>query len=144
MMPSVDYVIAQLGGARFLSKLDLLKGFHQVPLTEDSKPLTAFSCILGKFHYKVMPFGLKNAPATFQLLMQTVLRGLEVFSLAYIDDIVIFSQSFSDHISYIIQVLSRLAQANLTVKKSKRSWCFVSFDFLGFCVGAGKLSIPAA
>ncbi len=111
MMPTVDHVIAQLGTAKFLSKLDLLKGFHQVPLTEEPKPLTAFSCVLGKFHYRVMPFGLRNAPATFQLLMQRVLLGLESFCLAYID-IIIYSITFHDHIGHIHCVLE-----SLTVKK---------------------------
>ncbi len=143
-MPSIDFIISQLGEAKFLSKLDLLKGFHQVPLADDSKHLTAFSCLQGKFQYRVMPFGLRNAPATFQLLMQEVLRGLEEFSLAYIDDIVIFSASFPDHIKHISSILDRLSQANLTVKKTKCSWFFYTFDFLGFCVGKGKISIPAA
>ncbi len=144
MMPTVDHVIAQLGAAKFLSKLDLLKGFHQVPLTEESKPFTAFSCVLGKFHYRVMPFGLRNAPATFQLLMQRVLLGLESFCLAYIDDIIIYSIKFHDHIGHIHSVLERLAGANLTVKKSKCNWIFSSFEFLGFRVGVGSLSIPSA
>ncbi len=91
-----------------------------------------------------MPFGLRNVPATFQLLMESVLLGLEQFSTAYIDDVIIFSATFSEHLVHISKVLERLAQANLTVKKSKCSWIFYSFDFLGFCVGKGKLSIPAA
>ncbi len=142
-MPSIEDIIAQLGSAKFLSKMDLLKGFHQVPLTEDSKELTAFSCLQGKFQYRVMPFGLTNAPSTFQQLMQSGLRGLESFSLPYIDDIIIYSTSFSDHLSHITAVLSRLSTAGLMVKQSKCSWCFESFDFLGFHVGRGKLHIPS-
>ena len=98
-MPLIDYILSHLGKARFLSKLDLLKGFHQVPLAESSRHLTAF--------YKVMPFGLCNAPATFQLLMQRVLSGLEHCLLAYIDDVVIFSDSFQDHLTHISDVLGR-------------------------------------
>ncbi len=79
-------ILAHLSSATFLSKLDLLKGFHQVPLSESSKHLTTFTCLQGKFQYRVMPFILTNAPATFQLLMQSVLLGLENFSLPYIDD----------------------------------------------------------
>ncbi len=91
-----------------------------------------------------MPFGLTNAPSTFQQLMQSVLRCLESFSLPYIDDIIIYSTSFSDHLSHIITaVLSRLSTAGLTVKQSKCSWCFESFDFLGFHVGRGKLHISS-
>ncbi len=74
LMLSIDTILAQVGNCKYLSKLDLLKGFHQVPLDEDTKQLTAISCMQGKFQYKVMPFGLKNAPATFELLMQAVLN----------------------------------------------------------------------
>ncbi len=80
-MPPVEDILSQLGNASFLSKLDLLKGFHQVPMEPDSKQYTAFTCLQGKFQYCVMPFGLTNAPGTFQLLMQQVLRGLESHSL---------------------------------------------------------------
>ncbi len=141
-MPSIDDILAQLGNATVLSKMDLLKGFYQVPMDPDSRHFTAFTCLQGKFHFKVMPFGLTNAPCTFQILMQSVLRGLERFSLPYIDDVVVFSQSFDEHMSHVSSVLSRLAQAGLTVKKEKCSWCFTSFDFLGFHVGLGTLSIP--
>ncbi len=68
-MPSIDDILAQLGNAAFLSKMDLLKGFNQVPMSEASKELTAFTCLQGKFQYRVMPFGLTNAPSTFQQLM---------------------------------------------------------------------------
>lgn len=141
-MPTIDSILAQIGSASCLSKIDLLKGFHQVPMDEMSKHLTAFSCWQGKFQYKRMPFGLRNAPATFQLLMQKVLAGLESFSLSYIDDIIIFSLTFHDHLSHISSVLSRLTSYGLTVKKSKCCWFFKSFEFLGFVVGNGQLSIP--
>lgn len=143
-MPTIDSIVSQLGSATFLSKIDLLKGFHQVPMDEHSKELTAFSCLQGKFQYRRMPFGLRNAPATFQLLMQRVLSGLDSFALSYIDDVIIFSITFNDHITHISQVLTRLNSFGLTVKKSKCSWCFKSFEFLGFVVGNGKLTIPEA
>ncbi len=89
-----------------------------------------------------MPFGLTNASSTFQLLMQSVLRGLEHLCLPYIDDVIIYSVTFDEHLSHISPVLSRLDHVGLTVKASKCPWCFQSFDFLGFYVGKGKLSIP--
>ncbi len=143
LIPSIDSILAQIGNCKFLSKLDLLKSFHQVPLDDSTKQLTAFSCMQGKFQYRVMPFGLKNAPATFQLLMQQVLRGLESYSLAYIDDVIIFSATFDDHITHIFSV-ARLSAANLSVKKSKCCWLYSSFEFLGFVVGDGKLTISDA
>ncbi len=116
-MPSIDDILAHLGNATVLSNMDLLKGFYQVPMEDSSKQFTAFTCLQGKFQFKVMPFGLTNAPSTFQLLMQSVLRGLEPFCLPYIDDIVIFSTSFNDHLDHILAVLARLSQAGLTVKQ---------------------------
>ncbi len=90
--------------------------------------------------YKMMPFGLWNAPATFQLLMQRVLRGLESFALPYIDDVVILSKS----LLHIDHVLSRLEEHGLTVKSSKCCWCFKQLEFFGFIVGNGHLGIPQA
>ncbi len=91
-----------------------------------------------------MPFGLRNAPATFQLLMQSCLSNLQSFSEPYIDDIVIFSTSWSDHLSHISQVLSRLSDHGLTVKLKKCLWGCTQFEFLGYVIGEGKLSIPPA
>ncbi len=99
---------------------------------------------------KKMPFGLKNAPATFQLLMQTVLLHLEDFCSTFIDD-VIFSNSWSEHISHIESVLSHLEQHRLTVKKFFFAFFFLTFlglqiifEFLGYIVGNDSLSIPDA
>ncbi len=75
-MPSIDDILSHLGNVTILSKIDLLKGFYQVPMEESSKQYTAFTCLQGKFQFRVMPFGLTNALSTFQLLMQSVLRGL--------------------------------------------------------------------
>ncbi len=143
-MPSVIETVSRLGKATFLSKLDLLKGFHQVPMSLESRKYTAFSCRHGKYHYKRMPFGLRNAPATFQLLMQEVLRGLEHFSSPYIDDIIIFSVVWDDHLVHINSVLERLSLHGLSVKSCKCCWGYKSFEFLGFIVGEGHLSIPQA
>ena len=112
-MPSTEAVIARLGAAKFLSKVDLAKSFHQIPMSECSKMFTAFCCKFGKFEYVRMPFGLCNAPATFQLLMQRCLDGLELFSSPYIDDIVVFSEDCPSHLT------QRLQFHGLTVKLAK-------------------------
>ncbi len=113
-------------------------------MEEESKQYTAFSCAHGKFQYKVMPLGLKNAPATFQLLMQRILAGCEEFALPYIDDIIIYSTSFTVHLTHINTTLQRLADNELTVKCIKSSWCYTAFEFLGFIVGKGGIAIPQA
>ncbi len=116
VMLSTEEVCAKLGKAKILSKLDLMKGFHQVPINPDSRKYTAFSTIFGKYQYKRMPFGVRNAPAVFQLLMQTVLCDLESFSTPYIDDVVIFSDSWETHLVHLKTVLIRLRkQSNCEV-----------------------------
>ncbi len=143
-MPTTNEILSRLGNAKFLSKLDLLKGFHQVQLNLLSVNTLHFLCRHGKYQYKRMPFGLKNAPTTFQLLMQVVLRGLERFASPYIDDVVIFSVTWEDRLQHIDTVLSRLSEHDLTVKSSKCSWSCTLFEFLGYVVGEGHLSIPLA
>ncbi len=80
----------------------------------------------GKFQYNGHAFWPENVPTTFQLLMQAFLRGIESYSLAYIDDVIIFSATFEDHIIHIFSVLSRLSAANLSVKKLKCCWFYSS------------------
>ncbi len=80
----------------------------------------------GKFQYNGHAFRPENAPTTFQLLMQAFLRGIESYSLAYIDDVIIFSATFEDYITHIFSVLIRLSAANLSFKKSKCCWFYSS------------------
>ena len=90
-MPRVEEVVEGIGKARYISKLDLAKGFYQVPLTPRAMAKTAFTCHKGNFQFTRMPFGVKNAPACFQILMQRILGDITEFSTAYMDDVVIFS-----------------------------------------------------
>ena len=87
-MPRVDELLDAIGQAQYLTTLDLCKGYWQVPLKEDQTK-TAFASPIGLFQFTVMPFGLCGVPATFQRLMDTVLRGTEQFTGVYLDDIVI-------------------------------------------------------
>ncbi|KAJ1175469.1 hypothetical protein NDU88_000757 [Pleurodeles waltl] len=97
-IPRADELIDTLASAKYLSTFDLTAGYWPIKLSEDAKPKTAFSTIGGHNQFTVMPFGLKNAPATFQRLVNTVLQGLEAFSAAYLDDIAVFSSSWDDHL----------------------------------------------
>ncbi len=131
-MPICEEVIARLGPAKFLTKLDLAKGFHQIPMAPESRHLTAFSCKFGKYEYLRMPFGLKNAPATFQLVMQKCLIDLESFSSPYIDDIIVFSITWAEHLKHIAAVLERLKVNGFTIKLNKCLWGCSAFEFLGY------------
>ena len=91
-----------------------------------------------------MPFGLRNAPATFQRCMNMVIEGLEEYTGAYIDDLIVYSKSWDDHLSHVTQVLDRLRKHGLTAKESKCEWGASSVTYLGHVVGEGKVSVPEA
>ena len=139
-MPLVEELIARVGEAKYLSKMDLSKGFYQVPLAEDREK-TAFLTTGGKFEFFRMPFGLRNAPATFQRLVDRVLGGLKAFATPYIDDI-IFSNDCKQHFGHIREVIGRLQQAELTAKLAKCQWAKRTLEYLGHVVGNGLVSVP--
>ena len=141
-MPRVEEVVEGIGRAKFISKIDLSKGFYQVPLTETAIK-TAFTCHRGVFHFTRMPFGVKNAPACFQTLMQRVLAEVTEFSTAYMDDVVIYSPTWEDHVVHVNQVLELIGKAGLTVNPRKCCWGGRAVEFLGHFVGRGQMSIPA-
>ena len=130
-MPRIDDLIDRVGKAKFLTKIDLSKGYWQVPLDEEAIPVSAFVTPFGHFQWKYMPFGLRNAPATFQRLVQKVLLGLDEFTAAYLDDIIIFRNSWQEHIAHIREVLERISQAGLTIKASKCEFATAEVEYLG-------------
>lgn len=131
-LPVIDDILASLGSARYFSKLDLKSGYWQVKLHDDDKEKSAFTCHKGLFHFNVMPFGLANAPGIFQELMSVVLQGQEDFALAYLDDILIFSNTVEDHIKHIDRVLSSLRKHNLKLKPAKCEFFKKETQYLGF------------
>ena len=96
-IPLLDEAVAIVGSSRCLSKLDLTKGFYQVEVAEKDRHKTTFICPFGKFQFRRMPCGLRNAPAMFQRLVEHVLKGFEEFTIAYINDILIASKCWQDH-----------------------------------------------
>ncbi len=141
-IPTLDEILEKAGNARVMSKLDLAKGFHQIQMDEDSKQYTTFVCPFGKFCFKRMPFGLKNAPAVFQAAVEQVLSECKAFSTNYIDDILIYSECWDDHVVHIRLVLEALRGAGLTVKRGKCEWGGRYIDYLGHRVGCGQLAVP--
>ena len=106
-IPQIDDCIDRIGHTRYISKFDLLKGYWQVPLTERAKDVSAFATPDGLYQYCVMPFGMKNAPATFQRMINGVIVGLEGCE-AYIDDVMVHSNTWDEHINQLKALLSRL------------------------------------
>ena len=138
-IPRVDDCIDRIGNAQYVTKIDLLKGYWGVPLSERAREVSAFVTHAGLYEYNVMPFGMKNAPATFQRMMEKVLQGL-TYSYAYIDDVVIRSDSWTDHCQHVRVVLGRLRDANLTVNLAKSEFGCATVTYLGFEIGQGKLA----
>ena len=137
-IPRIDDCIDKVGNSKYVTKFDLLKGFWQVPLTDRTKEVSAFATPNGLYQYKVMPFGMKNSPATFQRLVNNVICGLDGCD-AYIDDIIIYSDSWSDHLQRIRQFFDRLSKAKLTVNLAKTEFCHATVTFLGHLVGQGQV-----
>ena len=113
-MPRVEEVLEGVGKAKFTSKFDLTKGYYQIPMVTADISKTAFICHRGKFEFQQMLFGVKNAPAVFQELVQSIFRQDVKYCTPYIDDIVIFSDSWEEHLAHIETVLTKLRYAGLT------------------------------
>ena len=104
-MQKLDDIFNKLGKARFILKIDCTKGFWQIPLEECVKEKCEFVTQFGHYQFNVMHFGMVNSSATFARLMKIALEGLETFFDAFIHDVIIFSDSFPEHLDYLIQVL---------------------------------------
>ncbi len=141
-VPSLDEILQKVGQNTCLSTLDLSSGFHQIAMEERSSDLTTFVCPLGKFKYVRMPFGLKNAPAVFQAAVEAVLVPVSDVSCNYIDDVVIFSSSWNNHLLDIKRVIGCLNTAGFTIKMKKCCFGRKYLTYLGHTIGGGGLSIP--
>ncbi|KAI4885672.1 hypothetical protein NFI96_028253 [Prochilodus magdalenae] len=138
-MPRADELIERLGKAKVLSTLDLCKGYWQVPLSQSSRKLTAFRTPSGLYHFLTMPFGLHGSAATFQRLMDKVLRGTEGFAAAYIDDVVIYSSSWEEHLRHLSIVMRKITEAGLTANPSKCHLALGEVSYLGYILGGGQI-----
>ena len=119
-LPHIDESIEALSGAKMFSTLDLKSGYWQVELDPQDKEKTAFSLGSGLWQFTVMPFGLANAPATFERLMEQVLTGLPLTTaLIYLDDVLVAGRSLSDQLSHLRTVLQRFRSAGLKLAPEK-------------------------
>ena len=141
-MNTLEEILERVGDSKVMSKLDLAKGFYQVEVEPTSQEKTAFVSPFGKFQFKRMPFGLKNAPAVFQRLMEVVLRGCYGCSAPYIDDIIVFSKSAEEHGQHLRCVLAALRKFGLTIKEKKCQWGREKVEYLGHVIGGGQLAVP--
>ena len=140
-LPRIDESLDALSGAELFSTIDLASGYHQVAVRESDRDKTAFTTPFGLYEYLRMPFGLCNAPATFQRLMQATMNDL-VFQilLIYLDDLLVFSPTFQDHLLRLETVLQRLRETGLKVKVEKCHFLQPEVRFLGHKVSAQGIS----
>ena len=129
-MPRVEEVLEGVGKAEFISKIYLTKGYYQIKMRESDIPKTAFICHRGKFEFLRMPFGFKNAPAVFQELMQALLNDHKPFSKPYMDNVIIFSDTWETHLEHIKLILETLRAAGLTANPKKCRWGGRHMEFL--------------
>eukprot|EP00253_Pinus_taeda_P031477 PITA_31477 len=119
-IPRIDELLDQLKGAKYFSEIDLKSGYHQVPIKPSNVWNTAFKAKEGLFEWLVMPFRLTNSPATFMRLIDDILRPFtNSFVVVYLGDILIFSQSWEEHLHHIRQVLQTLRQHKLCANLEK-------------------------
>ena len=140
-LPRMDDCLDALAGSKLFSTLDLASGYWQIPVAEEDRDKTAFNTRNGLHRFRVMPFGLATAPATFERLMELVLKGLTFDRcLVYLDDVIVFGRTFEEALQNLDRVFERIEQASLLLKPSKCRLFKTSVDFLGHVVSADGIS----
>ena len=130
-LTKIDELYAKLQGYKIFSTLDLRSGYYHIGLSEDAKPKTAFVVAgMGKYQFNRVPFGLAQAPAYFQRLINEVLTGLD-FAMGYLDDIIIFSKTEEEHLRHLEIIFERLREADLKLKLQKCSFFKKHIQYLG-------------
>ena len=141
-IPFIDDVLDELSGAQLFTKLYLHFGYHQIRMKEEYIPKTNFRTHEGHYEFLVMPFGLCNAPSTFQSLMNHVFRPfLRHFFLVLFDDILIYSKTWTTHIAHVDRVLHILSQHQLFLKQSKCDFRASKVEYLGHLVGKAGIKV---
>ena len=137
-MPRLTETIETMVGARIFSSMDLKSGFWQVKMAEESHQYTAFTVgSLGVYEFLQMPFGLCNAPATFQCLMQNCLGELNLtYALIYLDDMIVFSKDEGQHLDRLQAVFERFQEHGLKLKPSKCDFLKTEINYLGHHISA--------
>jgi hypothetical protein len=133
-LPRMEEVLQEVAGARYITTMDLAKGFLQIPVAKEDQHKTAFVTPHGKWEYSRLPFGLKNAPAHFQRVMDTVLAGIPG-ARAYMDNVVVYSQTWEEHVKALELTLEALEKHGFKIKLKKCHFAGATLNFLGYRVG---------
>ena len=133
-LPKIDKMYGRLQGGKVFTTLDLRSGYYHIGLSENSKAKTAFVTPFGKYQFEAVPFGLAQAPAYFQQLISMVLQGCSDFTVAYLDDIIIFSKNEEEHLKHIENFIQKLKEAGLKWKESKYDFFKKEIHYLGHLI----------
>ena len=140
-LPNMEDTLQKLGkGFSYFSKLDLKSGFYQIPINHNDKEKTAFVTPFGLYQFNVLPMGLRNSPPTFQKVMTDTLKSCRQFSLVYLDDIIVFSRSFSDHLVHLKEVFLALQTKNLVLNPLKCELAVTRIDYLGHTIAKNSIT----
>ncbi len=141
VMPRISDLLDELSGARYFSAIDIHSAYWQVPIAEEDKHKTAFTCHLGHFEFNVVSFGLCNAPATFMRLINDILRPvLGKFATAYLDDILCYSKTFSEHCKNLETIFDLLRKGGLKIKLEKCNFLKKILKYIGFLISKDGFS----
>eukprot|EP00253_Pinus_taeda_P031704 PITA_31704 len=145
LVPRIENLLDQLKGEKYFNKIDLKSRYHQVPIEPSDVWKTAFKAKESLFEWLVMPFRLMNAPATFMRLMGDILRPFtNSFVVVYLDDILIFSQSWEEHLHHIRQVLQQLRQHEMCANLEKCTFGMTHVQYLGYIVDEQGVHVDLA
>lgn len=134
-MPTIDEFLDDLGQASWFSKLDLRQGFHQIRMVEDDIHKTAFQTHQGHYKFRVMPFGLCNAPSMFQAAMNDTLRPfLRKYVAVFFDDILVYSSDLPSHLTHLDSVLATLSERQFLLRRSKCLFAQNQLNYLGHII----------
>ena len=143
-LPLIHELQDRLQGAQWFTAFDIPGAYNRIRIKEGEEWKTAFRTRFGLYEYLVMPFGLTNAPATFQAYINNVLRKyLDVFVVVYLDDILVYSKTYEDHVKHVKQILTAMKDANLRIKPEKTEFHKHEVNFLGYIVGRDGLKMDS-
>ena len=138
-LPKLQELLGRLSNCNYFSSLDLCSGYYNISLMEEAKKKTTFITADGKYQWNVVPFGLATAVIMFQYLMSTVLTGLNNFAFMYLDEVLIFSETYEEHLHHLCSVFKKFQKAGIKIKLGKCQFFLPHLHYLGHRISANGM-----